>query len=137
MTMTFNAMFITIFLGIIGSLIANSISPYIKILTERLFSPLKEKHKKNNTRRQERIEELAANGTLLTLASMNSYFFDIAFFLTFIIFLLVPPVSLVNMLSSLSFGVVSMIFAYRGANQRKIVNEAVKAYKIKRESPTK
>lgn len=137
MTMTFNAIFTALFVGIVGSLIADYISPYIKKLTERMFSPLKERHKKNQEKRQERIEELASNETLLTLASMNSYFFDIAFFLTFIIFLLLPPVSLINMITSLVFGVLSMICAYRGAKQRKIVNEATKAYKVKLGSPAK
>jgi len=124
-------MFITIFLGIIGSLIANYISPYIRNFTEWLFNPLKERHKRNRIKRQKLIDELTSNETLLTLASMNSYFFDIAFLLTFIIFLLLPPVSLVNMTTSLLFGLVSMACAYRGSKQRKIVNEAIKTYKLK------
>ncbi|PCI22603.1 MAG: hypothetical protein COB62_01160 [Piscirickettsiaceae bacterium] len=129
--MTFNIAFMTIFLGIISSLLAGYMSPYLGPFTEKLFKPLKEKHKEKQVKRQDRIDELASNETLLTLASMNAYFFDLVFFLTFIIYLLVPPISFLNMALSLTFGLLSMVCGYKGSKRHKIVSDALKAYKIK------
>ena len=132
--MTFNLAFMSIFLGIIASLIANYVSPYIGSALGQLFSSYRKKRQKKQNKRNKLIQELASDGTMLTLSSIRGYFFDIVFFLTFLIYLSLPPISLFNMVISLLFGLLSMICAYKGARQRKLVNEATAFYKSKLKS---
>jgi len=129
--MSFEIAFWSLFIGIIGSLIANHIYPVIGDFIAELSTSYRDKRAEKLKERNKKIMELADNETLLTLASINSHVFDIFFFLTFIVYLLLPPVSLMNMVASLFFGFFSMVAAYRGAKKRKLFTDAVEVYKRK------
>lgn len=129
--MTFEIAFWSLFVGIIGSLTASYIYPYIGNVFGKLSNSYQQKRLKDQERRNKQILDLANNETLLIIASSNAQMTDIVFFLTFIIYLLLPPVSLLNMVASLCFGFLSMVAAYRGSKKRRLINDAVKAYKAK------
>jgi hypothetical protein len=129
--MTFEIAFWSLFIGICGSLISNYISPWIRKFFGLISRSYKTRCDEKLRIRNEKIQELAHNETLLILANINTYFFDVFFILTFIIYLLLPPVSLFNMLASLFFGLMSMVAAYRGRKKRKLCEEALEIFKNK------
>jgi len=126
---SFNEAFYTILLSIIGTAIYSFLHPYIAKLLSSLSSTYRDRQRLKQEERFKVISEIASDNTLLILASMKGYFFDIAFLLMFITFLVMPAKSALYMAMAIFFGLLALIAAYRGAKQRKLVNEASALYK--------
>jgi len=126
---SFNEAFYTILLSIIGTAIYSFLHPYIAKLLSCLSSSYRDRQRLKQEDRFKVISEIASDSTLLTLASMRGYFFDTVFLLMFITFLVIPAKSLLYMTMAIIFGLLALVAAYKGAKQRKLVNEASALYK--------